>query len=84
MTGPGLRVRKHHRAGKGTSALRVLKYDEDGDSLTWDSHKILGSAQHILPMNDVEVCAFDCRFVCVLVCEGMCVCVCLCICSSVC
>lgn len=55
MTGPGLRVRKHHRAGKGSSGLRVLRYSEEGDSLTWDSHKILGAAQHVLPMSDVEV-----------------------------
>ena len=63
MTGPGLRVRKHHRAGKGSSGLRVLRYSQEGDSLTWDSHKILGAAQHVLPMGDVEVC--------------LCVCVCL-------
>ncbi|CBN79087.1 hypothetical protein Esi_0176_0038 [Ectocarpus siliculosus] len=54
MTGPGLRVRKHHRAGKGSSGLRVLRYNAEGDSLTWDSHKILGAAQHVLPMSDVE------------------------------
>lgn len=56
MTGPGLRVRKHHRAGKGNSGLRVLRYIEEEDILTWDSHKILGAAQHVLPMADVEVC----------------------------
>lgn len=55
MTGPGLRVRKHHRAGKGSSGLRVLRYSEDDDSLVWDSHKILGAAQHVLPLSDVEV-----------------------------
>ena len=55
MTGPGLRVRKHHRAGKGNSGLRVLRYDEESDSLMWDSHKILGAAQHVLPIADVEV-----------------------------
>lgn len=55
MTGPGLRVRKHHRAGKGSSGLRVLRYSEEEDSLVWDSHKILGAAQHVLPMSDVEV-----------------------------
>lgn len=55
MTGPGLRVRKHHRAGKGSSGLRVLRYSEDDDSLVWDSHKILGAAQHVLPLADVEV-----------------------------
>ncbi|CAM9282219.1 unnamed protein product [Ascophyllum nodosum] len=54
MTGPGLRVRKHHRAGKGNSGLRVLRYDEESDSLMWDSHKILGAAQHVLPIADVE------------------------------
>eukprot|EP00752_Nemacystus_decipiens_P002063 g1974.t1 len=54
MTGPGLRVRKHHRAGKGSSGLRVLRYSQEADSLTWDSHKILGAAQHVLPMGDVE------------------------------
>lgn len=58
MTGPGLRVRKHHRAGKGNSGLRVLRYIEEEDTLTWDSHKILGAAQHVLPMADVEVRAF--------------------------
>lgn len=63
MTGPGLRVRKHHRAGKGSSGLRVLRYSEDEDSLTWDSHKILGAAQHVLPMSDVEVCVLWCRCV---------------------
>lgn len=55
MTGPGLRVRKHHRAGKGNSGLRVLRYSADEDSLVWDSHKILGAAQHVLPLSDVEV-----------------------------
>eukprot|EP00903_Cladosiphon_okamuranus_P011675 g10981.t1 len=54
MTGPGLRVRKHHRTGKGSSGLRVLRYNQEGDNLTWDSHKILGAAQHVLPMSDVE------------------------------
>lgn len=55
MTGPGLRVRKHHRAGKGSSGLRVLRYSEEDDSLVWDSHKILGAPQHVLPLSDVEV-----------------------------
>ncbi|CAM9534509.1 unnamed protein product, partial [Ectocarpus sp. 4 AP-2014] len=70
MTGPGLRVRKHHRAGKGSSGLRVLRYDAEGDSLTWDSHKILGAAQHVLPMSDVErVCTQPGKRV-VLMCVG--------------
>lgn len=81
MTGPGLRVRKHHRTGKGSSGLRVLRYSEEGDNLTWDSHKILGAAQHVLPMSDVEVGVW--RYsACVPVCEcrgfalgsGRCVC----------
>ena len=61
MTGPGLRVRKHHRAGKGSSGLRVLRYAPEEDSLTWDSHKILGAAQHVLPMADVQVRGLLCR-----------------------
>lgn len=55
MTGPGLRVREHHRAGKGGSGSRLLRYSAEGDHLTWYSHEILGAAQHVLPIGDVEV-----------------------------
>ncbi|CAM9753842.1 unnamed protein product [Pylaiella littoralis] len=70
MTGPGLRVRKHHRTGKGSSGLRVLRYSEEGDNLTWDSHKILGAAQHVLPMSDVENVSMQARNRVVLLCVG--------------
>ncbi|CAM9180802.1 unnamed protein product, partial [Ectocarpus sp. 8 AP-2014] len=70
MTGPGLRVRKHHRAGKGSSGLRVLRYNAEGDSLTWDSHKILGAAQHVLPMSDVENVSMQAGKRVVLMCVG--------------
>ncbi|CAN0195944.1 unnamed protein product, partial [Hapterophycus canaliculatus] len=70
MTGPGLRVRKHHRAGKGSSGLRVLRYNEEGDNLSWDSHKILGAAQHVLPMRDIEEVCMQSGNRVVLLCVG--------------